>query len=86
VDVPVSELRAHLRAWLERVGDGEEIVVTDRGVPVARLTGIDGRSKLDQLVQDGIIARPRASRPRAAGQRRPKSRRSVAELVSTDRR
>jgi prevent-host-death family protein len=81
VDVPVSELRAHLSDWLERAGDGEEIVVTDRGVPVARLTGIDSRSKLDQLVQDGVIARPaRASRPRAAGQPRPKPRRSVAEL------
>jgi prevent-host-death family protein len=88
VDVPVSELRAHLSEWLARAGDGEEIVVTDRGVPVARLTGIDSRSKLEQLVRDGVVARPasRASRPRAAGQPRPKARRSVAERVSADRR
>jgi prevent-host-death family protein len=87
MDVAVSELRAHLSGWLERARDGEEIVVTDRGVPVARLTGIESRSKLEQLVRDGVIARPSpASRPRAAGRTRPKPKRSLAELVSADRR
>jgi prevent-host-death family protein len=87
MDVAVSELRAHLSGWLERARAGEEVVVTDRGVPVARLIGIESRSKLEQLVQDGVIARPvRASRPRAAGEARPKPRRSLAELVSIDRR
>ena len=30
MDVPVTELRAHLSDWLDRVRAGEEIVVTDR--------------------------------------------------------
>jgi prevent-host-death family protein len=33
----VSDLRAHLSEWLERAREGEEVVVTERGVPVARL-------------------------------------------------
>ena len=87
VDVAVSELRAHLSGWLDRARDGEEIVVTDRGVPVARLIGIESRSRLEQLVQDGVIARPvRTPRPRAGGRSRPMPKRSLAELVSADRR
>jgi antitoxin (DNA-binding transcriptional repressor) of toxin-antitoxin stability system len=36
MDVPVTELRAHLSDWLDRVRAGEEVIVTDRGIPVAR--------------------------------------------------
>ncbi len=87
MDVAVSELRAHLSGWLERARDGEEIVVTDRGLPVARLTGIDTGSKLEQLAQAGVIARPAAApRPRAATRPRPTPKRSLAELVSAERR
>jgi prevent-host-death family protein len=40
MDVPVTELRAHLSEWLDRVRSGDEVVVTDRGIPVARLLGM----------------------------------------------
>ena len=39
--VGVRELKNHLSAYIDRVRDGEEIVVTDRGRPVARLTSVD---------------------------------------------
>ena len=45
----VSDLRAHLSEWLERARGGEEVVVTDRGVPVARLLGITAASILERL-------------------------------------
>ena len=87
MDVAVSELRAHLSGWLERARDGEEIIVTDRGLPVARLTGIGTGSKLELLAQAGVIARPAgAPRPRAATRPRPTPKRSLAELVSAERR
>lgn len=35
----VTDLKAHLSAWLEAVARGEEVVVADRGRP-----GVDGRS------------------------------------------
>jgi prevent-host-death family protein len=87
MDVAVTELRAHLSGWLGRARDGEDIVVTDRGVPVARLVGIGTASKLEQLLNDGIIARPALhARPRASGRARPRPRRGVADLVSDGRR
>lgn len=37
----MSVLRAELADWIERVRGGEEVVVTDRGIPVARLIAVD---------------------------------------------
>ena len=36
----VSELKARLSKYLDRVKAGEEVLITDRGNPVARLTPI----------------------------------------------
>ncbi|MQA87876.1 MAG: type II toxin-antitoxin system prevent-host-death family antitoxin [Streptosporangiales bacterium] len=54
VEVGVRELRDHLSRWLERVRAGEEVVVTDRGHAVARITPT-GRSRLDELIAKGIV-------------------------------
>ena len=87
MDVAVSELRAHLSTWLERARDGEEVVVTERGVPVARLLGISASATLERLAAEGVIGQPeRAQRPTASGRSRPRARRSVAKLVSEQRR
>ncbi|HUZ10397.1 MAG TPA: type II toxin-antitoxin system Phd/YefM family antitoxin [Acidimicrobiales bacterium] len=87
MDVGVSELRAHLSEWLEQAREGGEVVVTDRGVPVARLLGMGATDTLERLTVEGVIARPdRAKRPKASGRRRPTARRSVAEIVSEQRR
>lgn len=66
---------------------GQEVVVTDRGVPVARLLGMSATSTLERLTSEGVIAQPgRAQRPTASGRRRPRARRSVAEIVGEQRR
>lgn len=87
MDVAVTDLRAHLSDWLGRARDGEEVVVTDRGIPVARLVGIDTASTLERLIDDGVIGRPeQGARPTAVGRARPRSRRPVAAVVSEQRR
>ncbi|MDP8988248.1 MAG: type II toxin-antitoxin system prevent-host-death family antitoxin [Actinomycetota bacterium] len=87
MDVAVTELRAHLSDWLARARDGEELVITERGVPVARLLGLGSTATLERLTDEGVIARPpRSRRPRAVGTARPRPRRSVAGLVSEQRR
>lgn len=58
VDVAVAALRANLREMLERVRRGEEIVVTERGTPVARLVPIDWIAALEQLERDGVLSPP----------------------------
>ena len=55
VEVGIRELRADLSRWLRRVRDGGEIVVTDRGRPVARIVPSTGHRKLDQLIAEGKV-------------------------------
>lgn len=59
--VSVSELKAHLSRYLREVRRGGELQILDRGVPVARLTGLapsPGRHDEDhrqRLIQAGIL-------------------------------
>lgn len=62
VEVGVRELRENLSAWLDRAAAGEEIVVTERGKPKARLTAAE--TLLDRLAREGKVRR--ATRPRRA--------------------
>lgn len=86
MDVAISTLRAELSSWIARVQAGEEVVVTDRGTPVARLLAVDTAPLLEQLVQSGVISRPRrADRPAARTARRARATGPVADLVSEQR-
>lgn len=86
MDVAISTLRAELSHWIERARAGEEIVVTDRGTPVARLLPVDTAPLLDQLVQRGVLSKPRrAARPTARGAGRVHASGPVAGLVSEQR-
>lgn len=40
--VAIADLKARLSAHLARAREGEEIIVTDRGIPVARLSPLGG--------------------------------------------
>ncbi len=83
----VSELRAHLSDYLDQARAGDEVVITERGVPIARLLGLTAAATLERLAADGIIGRATASpRPAASGQPRPRPSRPVADQVSDQRR
>lgn len=87
MDVAVSTLRAELSSWIERVQGGEEVVVTDRGTPVARLLPIGMAPLLERLTHDGVLAKPRsADRPTARTARRVTASGPVADLVAEQRR
>ncbi len=86
MDVAISILRAELSLWIERVRAGEEVIVTDRGTPVARLLPVETAPLLDQLVRTGVLSKPRgADRPAARGAARVRARGPVADLVSEQR-
>lgn len=87
MEVAISTLRAELADWIERARDGEEVIVTERGTPVARLLSVDTAPLLDQLTQRGILSKPAgASRPTASTAPRVHAREPVAELVGQQRR
>jgi prevent-host-death family protein len=87
MDVAVTDLRAHLRDWLAVAQDGREVVITDRGVPVARLLGLDTTPTIERLTGEGLIGQPAEPRRPAVGSRsRPRPRRPLADRVSDDRR
>lgn len=59
MNVGIRDLRENLRSWLERVKDGEELVVTERGKPIAQLMPLDsGRKTLEELVALGRVRPP----------------------------
>lgn len=81
-EVGVRELHDRLSEYLERVEGGGEIVVTRRGRPVARLSGLSERP-LDALARRGLVQMPQGARsPRSA---QVKGAGSVSDLVSEQR-
>jgi len=48
--------------WLERVRAGEEIIITERGNPVARLSPAGRPAGLQRLIDEGLVTLPK--RPR----------------------
>jgi prevent-host-death family protein len=87
MDVAVSDLRSNLSQWLEQVKDGEELVVTERGRPVARVVRVASVGAFEELVASGQVSlAPSTSRPRARGQARPRVATSLSEWISDSRR
>lgn len=87
MEVAISDLRANLSEWLGRARTGEEVVVTDRGVPVAKLVGLEETAALlERLTAAGAISRPSA--PKLLIDRhvkRPKAHRPISDIVSEQR-
>jgi len=82
IEVGVRELHDRLSEYLERVEGGGEIVVTRRGRPVARLSGL-GERPLDALARRGLVRMPGGTRsPRSV---QVKGTGPVSDLVSEQR-
>jgi prevent-host-death family protein len=63
--VGVRELKDHLSSYLAKAREGKEILVTDRGRPVARLVAVDGPTdRLAELIEQGLV-RPAKTRVRS---------------------
>lgn len=54
----VARLKAHLSRYLTQVKSGQEVVVTERGRPVAKLVPLQGEgrgSRRERLIRAGVI-------------------------------
>ena len=65
VEVAVSALRAELKQWIETARSGADVVITERGVPVARLTAVESAGLIARLERDGLLTAPAEDRPAA---------------------
>jgi prevent-host-death family protein len=83
-EVGVRDLHDRLSEHLDRVEKGSEIVVTRRGTPIARLSGVDRADPLDELVRRGLVRPPKTAR--RARRPRVRSTGSVSALVADQRR
>ena len=72
--------------WIDRVQEGEEVVVTERGRPVARLLGVGSTSLADRLIARGVVTPPRGPEPVARGSDHLRATGPVAYLVGEQRR
>ena len=85
MEVGIRELRADLSRWIKRVQSGEDVLVTDRGKPVARIVPMDGQRKIDRLIALGLvdpIPKPwRGPMPKPV-----KAKGTVSDLVAEQRR
>jgi prevent-host-death family protein len=87
VEVGVRDLKNNLSRYLGRVQQGEEeVIVTDRGRPVARLSALDQPiDRLGALIASGAVRAPRTT-VRSRPARRVKAKGSVSDLVAQQRR
>lgn len=82
--VPTAEYRSRLREWHERVGAGEELVITDNGRPVVRVVPAASENVLDRLEAAGLLRRGRPRRPSSEIEAEPVDGDSAAS-ISADR-
>jgi prevent-host-death family protein len=81
-EVGIRELHDRLSEYLGRVEEGREIVVTRRGRPVARLSGL-GERPLEALARRGLVRLPDGKRSQRSAS--VASTGSVSDLVSEQR-
>lgn len=86
VEVGIRDLKNGLSKYIDRVRAGDEVIVTDRGRPVARLSAVGSdEDRLAALVAAGVVRAP-ADRGRHLPARRISPQAPVSDLISEQRR
>ncbi|MGH3428991.1 MAG: type II toxin-antitoxin system Phd/YefM family antitoxin [Mycobacteriales bacterium] len=83
-EVGVRELHDRLSEYLQRVEEGQEVLVTRRGQPIARLSAAKSRDPLAELAERGLVRLPK--RRRSARRAQVKATGPVSDLVAEQRR
>ena len=86
METQVSELRAHLKDVLATARGGEDVVVTERGLPIVRISAEASTPLLRRLSEQGKISTPSAPRPHLSASDRVEATGPVSDLVGEQRR
>lgn len=83
----IRELKARLSHYLRRVREGETVVITDRGQPIAHIVPFEQTTteRLEQLQAGGLIAWSGKRLGAQAPVARAQGERTVADLLLEDR-
>lgn len=86
IEVGIRELKNSLSAYLRRIREGESVVVTDRGVPIARILPAGVSDRIARLIAEGRVSWPggRFTPPRRAVEAKPGP--PLSQYISEDRR
>lgn len=86
LEVGVRELRDNLSKWIAKARRGQEVVITDRGKPVARLTRYGESPALQRLIEQGLVQLPSRQKSKMDRKNLIKPRGNVSGLVKDQRR
>ncbi|MFN2587298.1 MAG: type II toxin-antitoxin system Phd/YefM family antitoxin [Actinomycetota bacterium] len=86
MEVGVRELRDNLSKFIGRVKRGQDILITERGRPVARLTHVDESPALERLIAKGLVTPARSPKTKIRRSDLIKTKGSVSDLVKEQRR
>lgn len=82
--VGVAQLKAQLSRYLDVVKHGEEVVVTERGRPIAKLVALGGperaESRRERLARAGVLVLG-TQRLRSALRKAPRGSRAIGDRV-----
>lgn len=80
--VGITAFRSDMRRWLNEIKSGGEIILTDRDKPVARITGINVKSIIEQMEREGLVTPPRSkTRTKATGRKRVPIKGSLSDII-----
>ncbi len=85
MEVGVRDLKNNLSRYLARVSAGDEVIVTDRGRAVARITPIGTESTIDRLIALGVVT-PAAVAKHDVPTTRVHAGQAVSPLIADQRR
>ena len=85
MEVGIRELRGRLSDYLDRVREGDELVVTDRGRAFARVAPLARGRALGRAIGEGLVTSASPS-ARSRPSQRTTSRGTVSDLVAEQRR
>ena len=91
IQAGIKEIKNNLSRYLARVKDGEEVMITERGKPIARIvkensTNMAIREALTLWINKGVVIMPTSRPGREAPARCKAGGKPVAEMVIEDRR
>ncbi|MCA1709426.1 MAG: type II toxin-antitoxin system prevent-host-death family antitoxin [Actinobacteria bacterium] len=79
-------MRDNLSKWIARAKRGQDILITERGKPVARLTHVEESPALERLIAKGLVTPARSPKTKIRRNDLIKTKGSISDLVIEQRR